>query len=394
MAKAGSHTGAVGADELLAARSLAAAISERSAELEAAGRVPADLVAQLNAAGLFAMTIPAELGGTERDVLQILQVIEELAYADSAVAWCSMIYLTTAMSAASLPEAVARRIYGSGSTITAGATAPTGRGVMVDAGLEVSGRWAWGSGTHHADWIVGGTLVEEGGEIRRWPGSEPQVHIVFFEKSQVRLHDNWDPSGMRGTGSVDFDVDGAFVPEGYWVIQGAEPRVQTPLYRFPFFGFFAACVAAVPLGQARRALDDFAELARGKPTGAGGKTLAESSLTQMEFGRAEALVEGARRYLFDTVAQVRDAVDRGDEADLEQRRQLRMAATQATHMAASAVDILYHAGGGTSLQGYCPLQRHFRDVHVATQHRMLSSGLLQQAAAIRLAGRSGGLSQL
>ncbi len=379
-------------DELSAALSLRDTISARTDEIEAGKMVPADLIQLLNEQGLFGLTIPAALGGAERTPAEVLALIEELSYADSAVAWCAMIYLTTAMSAAQLSETHAASIYRPG-VITAGATAPTGRARRVEGGLEVTGRWAWGSGTHHADWIVGGVMVEDSDDILRFPGGAPAVHIVYFDKSQVILHDNWDPSGMRGTGSVDFEVNNAFVPEGRWIVQGSgELTIDTPLYRFPFFGFFAACVAAIPLGIARRALDDFAELARGKATGR--KSLAESSLTQMEYGQADAQSEAARHYLFSTVSRVWEDVAAGKAASQEQMRQLRLAATQSTMLAAAAVDKLYNAGGGTSLQGHCSLQRHFRDVHVATQHRMVSTGLLQLGGAMALVEDHPGSPQL
>jgi hypothetical protein len=33
---------------------------------------------------------------------------------------------------------------------------------------------------------------------------------------------------------------------------------------------------------------------------------------------------------------------------------------------------MYEAGGGTSIYATSPLQRHFRDVHVLTQHMMVA----------------------
>jgi alkylation response protein AidB-like acyl-CoA dehydrogenase len=38
---------------------------------------------------------------------------------------------------------------------------------------------------------------------------------------------------------------------------------------------------------------------------------------------------------------------------------------------AAEVDLMYEAGGGTSVYARHPLQRHFRDIHVATQHIMV-----------------------
>jgi alkylation response protein AidB-like acyl-CoA dehydrogenase len=51
---------------------------------------------------------------------------------------------------------------------------------------------------------------------------------------------------------------------------------------------------------------------------------------------------------------------------------LRLAATHATTSAAAAVDLMYTAGGGTSIYARSALQRCFRDVHVATQHLMVA----------------------
>ena len=86
-----------------AIRALKNDIEKRIDETEAAKCVPADLVEALRERRLFSMAIPKSLGGEECDVPDILQAIQEAAYADSAVGWLAMIYLTTASTAAALP---------------------------------------------------------------------------------------------------------------------------------------------------------------------------------------------------------------------------------------------------------------------------------------------------
>lgn len=373
--------------ELAAVNGLAPELTERSTEIERARQVPADLVRRMQQGGLFDACVPRRYGGRERTAVEVLQLIEAVSHADSAAGWLTMIFGTTAVTAASLPPEWAAHIFGgpAPSPIVAGATAPTGKAHQVDGGLEVSGRWAWGSGTAHCDWIFGGVLVETGDGVAKNDDGQPRVHVVCFEADQVRLHDNWDASGLRGTGSGDFEVEGALVPDGRWIVLG-ETRSHEPgaLYQMPFFGLFAAAVAAVPLGIARRALDDFTELAKRKVPAWGRSTINESALVQLDLGRAEALVEGARRYLHHVVAEVYERVAAGGDPTLENRRQLRLAASQAAQWCCEAVDIVYDAGGGTSVLASCPLQRHFRDVHTATGHRMISRAPVRLAGALRL----------
>ena len=113
-----------------------------------------------------------------------------------------------------------------------------------------------------------------------------------------------------------------------------------------------------------------------------------SAITQLEFGQAEAQVIGARQLLWSSVAETWQKTIIGDEITIEDRKQLRLAAVQATILCTQAVDLLYNAAGGTALQGSCPLQKHFRDIHAATQHRQVSRDFLRMAGGIRLDGET------
>jgi alkylation response protein AidB-like acyl-CoA dehydrogenase len=79
------------------------------------------------------------------------------------------------------------------------------------------------------------------------------------------------------------------------------------------------------------------------------------------------------------VALTHAAIDRAwqaattsDRLTIETKAELRMAATHNTWSAATAVDLLYHAAGGSAIYTKSPLQRCFRDIHVATQHLMVA----------------------
>jgi len=305
--------------------------------------------------------------------MSVLDALEELAFHDGATGWCGMIGATTSLAAAFVEPSWAERIYGDPCAVTGGFALPVGSARPVEGGLLVRGRWQWGSFSHHCTWLGGGCwVVGDGGA----PSPRPDglvAPFVFFEPSQVELLDTWRVAGLKGTGSTDYQVCEAFVPEGRWVRTiGGDPVVEAPLYRTPFLGALALGVASVALGLARRAHAELVGLAGGKRPAQSSRTLAERPVVQAQAARAEAGYRSARAYVREVVEESFAGAEPGRDLDGEHKRRLRLAATDATWRAAGAVDLMYHAGGGSAIHEASPLQRVFRDVHVVTQHAMVA----------------------
>ncbi|MEJ7728584.1 MAG: acyl-CoA dehydrogenase family protein [Polyangiaceae bacterium] len=134
-------------------------------------------------------------------------------------------------------------------------------------------------------------------------------------------------------------------------------------------------MAAVALGIARASIDALLELAAVKtPLGARG-ALRERSTVQAEVARAEAALRAARAFVFESVdAAWADALS-GKTITTGQLVLVRLASTHATEGAARVVDAMYRLGGGSSIYASSPLQRRFRDIHVATQHVMVAESM-------------------
>ena len=195
----------------------------RAAQAAADRRLPRATVDAMKAAGAFRMPMPAAWGGPELPVTDQLLVFEELTYADGAAGWCAMIGCDAGYYSAMLEDAVAREIWDDLDLITAGQTTPTGQAVREGDGWKVSGRWSFGSGCTHADRIVGGAFLHEADGTPVSDGGLPAWRTFVLPMDAVTIHDNWDPTGLAGTGSHDYSADDAWVPDEH-AMQPLEAR--------------------------------------------------------------------------------------------------------------------------------------------------------------------------
>ncbi|GAB5541834.1 MAG: acyl-CoA dehydrogenase family protein [Sandaracinaceae bacterium] len=366
------------------ARTLAPKLAERSAEIEAARRVPADVSDELGGHGFYRMLVPAKLGGGEVHPRVFASALEELARGDAAAAWVVMTGSTTGLLLAYLEEAAAREILETRSgAALAGVFAPTGRATPDGQGYRVTGRWAYGSGCENAEWRMGGCLVFDGGAPRTLPSGAPEIRSCFFRADESRVVDTWSVSGLRGTGSHDLVVEDVSVAHSCCVLADA-PKHEGALYRFPVFGLLSTGVTAVGLGIARAALDRVMEMARTKRSRGGKKTMADGELVQVTLAGAEGELRAARALVHETLDEVWETAARGDALSDLDRARLRLAATHAARASAKVVDTVYHLAGGAAIWDTSPFQRHFRDVHVMTQHVMVGEQTLKPVGRVLL----------
>jgi alkylation response protein AidB-like acyl-CoA dehydrogenase len=358
------------ADEL---RGVAAGFAVRQ---EQDGRLVPELVEQLRASGLMRGGAPALIGGAEAPPGVALGCAETISAGDAATGWCVSIAMTSSLLSAYLPSDGAVETLGDPRSIAAGVWAPRATARRVDGGLVVSGRWTFCSGITHADHFFGGCLLDDG------TGNGPTMRVVGIPTSELRVVDTWHTSGLRATGSHDAVADEVFVPDRRTASLADSP-LDAPLYRFPIFGYFALCIAAVALGNARGAIDDLLELAGGKVSFGGRRTLAEKSSTQAVLGQAEASLRAALALFYAAIDDAWEAAKLG-AVSVELRAGLRLAATHAARTGADVTRAMYDLGGGTAIYDESPLQRRFRDASTVTAHIQVSPGTWETTGKLLL----------
>jgi alkylation response protein AidB-like acyl-CoA dehydrogenase len=354
---------------LEAARTLAPLIRASAPETDAQRELPRPLFEAMADAGLFRLALPRTLGGAEMDLPSYIQVIEELGRADASTAWVTNQVSIFATYAARMETAAARAIWiDTPRSVVANTPQANAQAIVVPGGYRVTGRQGFSTGCRHASWLAAHTTVTEQGRPRLDDG-QPEMRYCFVPRAEAQLLDTWQVRGMRGTGTHHFAVDDVFVPEDRTVKSVTAPLVERgPLYRLPRTLVFASGDAAVALGTARSCLAAFVELATTKTPRAMDALLRDQPMIQSEVGRAEARLRSSRAFLREAVREIWDAVLATGAVTLEQRAVLRLATTDGIRAAVAVVDMVYTMAGATAAYESSPIQRHFQDVHVMSQH--------------------------
>ncbi|MDP1820446.1 MAG: acyl-CoA dehydrogenase family protein [Acidimicrobiales bacterium] len=347
---------------------------------EAARSLTPAAVGALRGTGVLSMTMSRALGGPELSPIEQIEVLEELSSADGSAGWCAMINSDGGYMTAFLDPTVAKEMYPSLDLATAVVAQPAGQAVVEPGGYRVNGRWSFASGGPHASWFFLNAIVIDHGEMQPGIGGLPRVVMVAVPAEQVTLYDTWHAAGLCATASGDVNVEEVFVPEErtFSHLEG-DAIDPSPLYRWRWM--FFVNLGAVPLGIARAALAEAAEIANSKVTFPTLALARDDADVQASLGRATALVGSARAYLHDTVGRVWDVLVAGSELRPELWSEYRLALTNAAHASKRAVDLAYEALGTSGIHRASILNRCHRDTTTLAQH------LLTQPKTFASSGR-------
>ena len=373
------------------ARELAALVADSAGRINAERGLPPDVANAMADAGFFRLLMPRALGGAQLDHPDFRRIVRIFAEADGSAGWSVNQNNVFATNSTRMNDETRAEIYSDPrAVITNGPPTAGCMAVKVKGGYRLSGRWNFSSGSDHATWIAALTPIcaSEADARRARPDSgesagnaEPAdgarqvsaaregMRILLMPKSDVRMVDNWQVNGLRGTASMGFEADGLFVPSHRSYDPAAPPREDGAVYRIPTSLLFASGFATVALGASRAALDAAISLANRKVPGntASQALLRDWSTTQRQVGEAEAIWDSARAFLDEAAGAVWDSAAAGRDLAMDERIRMRLASTFANRKATEVVDIAYNLCGSSAIFESNPVQRRFQDVHVINQ---------------------------
>jgi len=348
-----------------AARDLRSALDKEGAKAEAAGSPMTDEAVRLcKEADLYGALVAKDVGGSELNAADSLDVFTELARADGSIGWVVMAGSTaTAYFSSYCPDSFTDQMFADGVPLVAGQFAPNGTAVPQGDSFHITGNYSFGSGLEHADWAGSGSFTqpEEG---------NPDYIFAVVPKAEAEVIGNWDVMGLRSTASYDYKIDSDVPADRTFSMFGFTRHRGGKQFDLGILHLTEIGHAGWALGVMRRAIDEAAVIAKTKQRMTGKTGLADDPRFQYDLAEAESLYRSGDLWIRTAFTKAENSAlnDNPDQGLVGEALQ---ATTWFTQQATESIQKLYRHIGTTALRDGA-FQRAFRDIHAGSQHAMVS----------------------
>lgn len=359
-----------GAAVLEAIEGILPSIASRNQEAEDLRRLPEASVKELVGTGVMRLLQPKRHGGLEGDPRDFYRAVLTVAGACGSTGWVTGVVGVHAWQLALFDDRLQQEIWGEDPDVLISSSyMPGGKLTPVTGGFEVTGRWSFSSGSDHCGWAILGAMVanEDG---------PPTMYNIVVPRTDYVIEDTWNTVGLRGTGSNDIVIEGAFVPSYRMLTRdevygGDAPGLSEntgPLFKMPFATMFANVITGPIIGMAEGMLRHDLEHIRTRVSRSFGKVVDSDPYAVAAIGEASREIDACRLQLLTNLGDMYELVQRGEEIPMELRTRARRDQVIATERCASAIDEMFDRGGAGVIHADHPMQRIWRDAHAAKHH--------------------------
>ena len=350
-------------------RAMLPTIRERAAIGERERAIPKESAQDFIDAGIARMLVPQRHGGAELSLRTWVDMMDEIGTADASHAWCAGLIAHHPHYVAMFPEAAQAAVWADGPDVAIAAPfSPVMKAEPVSGGYRLTGEAGWGSGINHSTWIIVGGMLPGDGEAPEWT-------LFLIPPGQYEVIDTWHTIAMRGTGSNTARLSDVFVPADHTLRisdmrEGRPPGAElsdNPIYRAPWATYAPLNFLVPGLGAARGAL----ELNRrwnSERSSKHGSAVSSYVSIQTRLARCGADLDTAR-WLVDRSVEIAESKER---QTMEERARVARDTTRASELIISVVDTVMLMSGANGYSVDNPIQRAWRDVHLASSHVILN----------------------
>lgn len=377
------------AELLRRVKALQPLIAENAAESERLRR-PVDAVWEaLRGTGFFYQFVPKRFGGMETDFQSFIDVGVAVAEADASLSWVATFCAEHNWILSHFPLETQEKLWGGDFPyiIAPYASSPPAVASPIDGGYRLKGRWKWGTGVMHADWVMGAAFIM--GEA----GAPPTPLSVLIPAGQAIVADTWRVAGMLGTGSNDIILDDVFVPDEHVVlnmnrsgrVEGERPHAN-PIYGVPLFPFLAMSAAIPALGATKAMLKSHVERLAQHVRMGSATTQSEKPAVHLRLGRADQMVQAAESIIRGVGHQLLEIAALREPEQTPARISARGRLAYAVSLCRDAAMTLAEGAGSGAHMFDNPFQRNLRDLLVISSHVVFDLDLANELHGRALIG--------
>lgn len=355
-----------------AARDMQPALRERATETARLGHLPEQTVAQMRDAGFFRIMQPARYGGFEMDPEVFFEVQMILAEACMSTAWVLGVVAIHNWQLALFDDKAQQDVWGEDdTTLISSSYMPVGKVKRVEGGFQLSGHWGFSSGSKHCRWaFLGGMVPPEEA------GGAPDYRTFLVPLDDYRIVDNWNVSGLEGTGSHDIVVEDAFVPEyrthrsihGFECDSPGNAVNDSYIYRLPFGQIFVRAVSSSSIGCLKGVVDSYIAVNKDRVGLNDGNKIATDPDAQMALANAVSVVDECRTVMFRNFDEMVAAARTGQQLSLDERIKMRFDAALVAPKCTDAINKMFISCGAQGIFRDHPLNRAWLDINAGRTH--------------------------
>jgi 3-hydroxy-9,10-secoandrosta-1,3,5(10)-triene-9,17-dione monooxygenase len=354
------------------ARAMGPTLAARAAKTEADRRIPNETIAEMQEAGFFRVLQPRRYGGYEMDPQVFYKIQMTLAEYCMSTAWVYGVVGCHPYEIGVMDDRAQKEVWGANPSVLASSSyQPVGKVKRVEGGFMLSGQWGFSSGCDHCQWVLLGAVIPPEAE-----GGAPDMRTFLVPRSDYKIIDHWHVFGLKGTGSEDILVEGAFVPEhrthksvdGFLCKNPGQVENDGPLYRLPWAQVFVRSVSTAGIGALRGAVNAAIEIAKSRVSTNTGKVSKTDPALLNAIAKAYAQADEMEAVLMRNFDRLMACARAGEEIPMHLRTLYRYQSASVVRRCADLVDELMPLLGGRAIYNDSPIVRFWQDLNAARAH--------------------------
>ena len=207
-------------------------------------------------------------------------------------------------------------------------------------------------------------------------GEAPDYRTFLVPLCDYEIVDNWNVSGLEGTGSHDIVVQDAFVPEhrthrsvhGFECDSPGNAVNDHYIFRLPFGQIFVRAVSSSSIGALKGVVERYIVVNKDRVGLNDGNKIATDPDAQMALSEAVATVDECQTVMLRNFNEMVNAARLGQSLDIDTRIKMRYDAARVSSKCTEAINRLFIACGAQGIFRDHPLNRAWLDINAGRTH--------------------------